>query len=517
MKTLLSSGSRPTPSRVSFLETDVGVATLILLRVLETEGPITRSPFFEGVQFCLRTIRAAVDSVSNSEEDACEVLYGRAGLLYALLRIHYEVSRAQAPGLDSNDQERMRILCVLETLTDNPTLASVIGSIIDIGKEGARQYIASRTIEPGTSSPRLMWSWHGKRYLGAAHGVAGILFVLWSCPFSVLEPYADDLLQTLAWLVDVQDPTGNWPSKAPDNTNTHARPNKLIQWCHGASGILILLSKASQQRSGLVLDKQVRQKVNAAIAKGARIVYRHGLLTKGVGICHGVAGSALDVLGGTLNDETADYLRKALHLALLAVDYKDLTKNGKIRVPDHPWSLYEGAAGMCCAWSGSWGQCGQLHSKLADSQIVSRCRVEGMLRHCKAYWTSPLRQAGLILYNYDDDYAKREAYEEGCTPSRKYHPPNPSSPHAGQFLEDKGDHHPRSEISSPKNAAIAIAPIKEVAKLEQARDNDPNRVESRKHFPDATNGDGHPSSKPLFGVWAGRRRHVVGEETGGEE
>jgi len=34
----------------------------------------------------------------------------------------------------------------------------------------------------------------------------------------------------------------------------------------------------------------------------------------------------------------------------LATTYPSLTNNGEMRVPDHPWSLYEGVAGMCCVW-----------------------------------------------------------------------------------------------------------------------------------------------------------------------
>jgi hypothetical protein len=34
----------------------------------------------------------------------------------------------------------------------------------------------------------------------------------------------------------------------------------------------------------------------------------------------------------------------------LATAYQSLTGKGEMRIPDSPWSLYEGVAGMCCAW-----------------------------------------------------------------------------------------------------------------------------------------------------------------------
>jgi Lanthionine synthetase C-like protein len=47
--------------------------------------------------------------------------------------------------------------------------AQVVMAIIASGKN-----MAAET----TSGPPLMYEWHGKKYLGAAHGIAGILFVL---------------------------------------------------------------------------------------------------------------------------------------------------------------------------------------------------------------------------------------------------------------------------------------------------------------------------------------------------
>ncbi|KAG6901644.1 hypothetical protein C0995_009643 [Termitomyces sp. Mi166 len=329
------------PSRVSFLETDVGVATLVLLRLLESDGPVNRSVFFKGYEFSLEVIQTAVESAKNYKEDACEVLYGRAGLLYALLRLRSAgISKARASNSTSADLEPL--LTVLNNLTNNEVLRVVVDSIIDKGKEGVVEY-AQLSAEPDQPMPPLMWTWHGTRYLGAAHGVAGILFVLWNCPFSVVEAYSGNLVKTLEWLVDLQDSTGNWPSKAPDGAADAEHKNELVH--------------------GIILDQTLREKINSAMRKGAGIVYRRGLLTKGVGICHGVAGSIYTLLatsrvldsftikGGTPTDGNAKYLRRAAHLAVLAADFEQLTKNGEMRKPDCPWSLYEGSAGICYAWA----------------------------------------------------------------------------------------------------------------------------------------------------------------------
>lgn len=90
-------------------------------------------------------------------------------------------------------------------------------------------------------------------------------------------------------------------------------------------------------------------------------MYRHGLLRKGVGICHGVAGSvyALIAISDILDHHSTNpgqmpnkkYLSRAVHLAHMATIYETFTANGEMTTPDRPLSLYEGLAGMCCAWT----------------------------------------------------------------------------------------------------------------------------------------------------------------------
>jgi hypothetical protein len=112
-------------------------------------------------------------------------------------------------------------------------------------------------------------------------------------------------------------------------------------------------------------------KVIASVQAGAGLVYRHGLLSKGVGLCHGVGGSVFALLAVSdvldpartkktktsksnetqLSTEENYYLVRAVHLAQLAANHEALTARGEMSVPDHPWSLYEGMAGMCCAWA----------------------------------------------------------------------------------------------------------------------------------------------------------------------
>lgn len=119
--------------------------------------------------------------------------------------------------------------------------------------------------------------------------------------------------------------------------------------------MLVLL--ATLLRRGTVKD-ETKQAARTALAKGGRLVYERGLLRKGVGLCHGVAGNvyALLAVSEALDDATrlrveGEWFRRALHLAHLACSYERLTARGEMATPDRPYSLYEGVAGVCCAWA----------------------------------------------------------------------------------------------------------------------------------------------------------------------
>jgi hypothetical protein len=120
------------------------------------------------------------------------------------------------------------------------------------------------------------------------------------------------------------------------------------------------------------IDHATVEKLTHSLTLGAELVYRRGLLKKGLGLCHGVAGSvyallaASDALDGSPNPASMSisttrnapthinrptFFTQAAHLALLAKFYEDRTLLPGMGVPDHPYSLYEGLAGACCAWA----------------------------------------------------------------------------------------------------------------------------------------------------------------------
>ena len=83
--------------------------------------------------------------------------------------------------------------------------------------------------------------------------------------------------------------------------------DELVHWCHGAGGTVALLARA-----WLVWREEAHM---AALTRAATCVWRKGLLRKGPGLCHGVAGSGYVFL--LMHRLTGDvsYLHRAIKFA----------------------------------------------------------------------------------------------------------------------------------------------------------------------------------------------------------
>ena len=137
----------------------------------------------------------------------------------------------------------------------------------------------------------------------------------------------------------MQTKSGNFPcamDEAPPNPTRH-ESEELVHWCHGAPGMIYMLAKA------YLVWKEEKYLIGALNC--GECIWRKGLLKKGPGICHGVAGSGYVFL--TLYRLTKDV--KHLYRAQKFAEFLDseLFRN-EARQPDCPLSLYEGWAGTLC-------------------------------------------------------------------------------------------------------------------------------------------------------------------------
>ena len=61
--------------------------------------------------------------------------------------------------------------------------------------------------------------------------------------------------------------------------------------------------------------------------------------------------AASDVLDGDEKELLPGRLYQAIHLASLGSHWHDMTRKGELRLPDGPYSLYEGLSGLCSAFA----------------------------------------------------------------------------------------------------------------------------------------------------------------------
>ncbi|XP_059476634.1 glutathione S-transferase LANCL1-like [Neocloeon triangulifer] len=230
-----------------------------------------------------------------------EVLYGRAGYLLALLFVRNNTT---------------------ESNVDVRSIQKVVSATLASGKMLAAS-------DP--NGPPLMYEWHGKKYLGAAHGIAGILFVLIQSMEYLSEEKKDELehliCQTLDFVLNLCFPSGNFPSSIGNNSD------RLVHWCHGAPAFVPVLC--------LAYKVFAQERYLHAAETCAKVIWKRGLLKKGYGLCHGVSGNGYALLHLYQTTKNIKYLYQGLQFARWCTTYD---KN-QTRKPDRPYSLFEGLAG----------------------------------------------------------------------------------------------------------------------------------------------------------------------------
>ena len=233
----------------------------------------------------------------------------------------------------------------------------------------------------------LAFVWHGKQYLGACHGTAGIALTLMQCekvlgwaapggcwgragigtgdgdgdgdgdgappraldafhpspskpskptttPTGPGPPPWSRVRDALSSLTSKQLHDSNLPSSA-----SSAAPSKLVQWCHGAGGFAPVLAHAISHPGPCVAPARA---YHSPLCKTAEVVWRRGVLRKGCGLCHGVAGNGYAFLSVYRVTKDARSLARAKRFARYCAKHAVESS----RDADRPSSLFEGLAGV---------------------------------------------------------------------------------------------------------------------------------------------------------------------------
>ncbi len=161
-----------------------------------------------------------------------------------------------------------------------------------------------------------VWMWTQDLYdervrlLGAGHGFAGNVFALLRGAAVLSDAQRATVVEraahTLRSIALRDGPLANWmPHVGPPR---RGRDKILVQWCHGAPGMILGLSRLPPN-----------DEVDALLIAGAELIWRAGPLAKGAGLCHGTAGNGYALLA--MHTRTGDprWLERARRFAIHAL------------------------------------------------------------------------------------------------------------------------------------------------------------------------------------------------------
>ncbi|XP_013186554.2 glutathione S-transferase LANCL1 [Amyelois transitella] len=282
--------------RISFLCGDAG--PLALATVISYKLGTRRPEHFPDYRLLAQRLMSLI---SLLEESPDELLYGKAGYLYSLLFVMKHITGKDV--IPASHFEK------------------VISSIIKSGKKLSAQM---------KFDTPLLWEWHDKIYFGAAHGMTGILYMLLQAhAYTSAAEKKSFIKPTIDWLLTHRFPSGNFPS----SLGSSAR-DRLVQWCHGATGFVPLCLLAYQ-----IFEDDKYLKI--ALQCGD-VIWQRGLCSKGYSLCHGVSGNAYAFI--QLYQATKNPMH--LYRACCFMEWCALERPGtELHRPDRPASLFEGMVG----------------------------------------------------------------------------------------------------------------------------------------------------------------------------
>jgi hypothetical protein len=150
------------------------------------------------------------------------------------------------------------------------------------------------------------------QYLGAGHGFAGNVYALLKGATLLdagrREILHDRCVATLRATAKFEDGLVNWP---PGTFAPRAGgPRMLMQWCHGAPGVVCALADFPPQQSAAL---------DALLISAGHAVWQAGPLAKGHGLCHGTAGNGYALLKVYRRSGDAVWLERARRFAMHAI------------------------------------------------------------------------------------------------------------------------------------------------------------------------------------------------------
>ncbi|KAI3388796.1 hypothetical protein SNEBB_010784, partial [Seison nebaliae] len=255
-----------------------------------------------------------------SKLPANEILYGKAGYLIGFYSMEKRLSPNHSHLINEERADRIKF--------------AISNILLQEGRNYSRKH--------QHSSP-LMWEYYKAEYLGAAHGVAGIISVLLinSKYFKNSIEFEKLIGGTIRFIISLRNksPIGNI---APSVSEALSKPTEteLIHWCHGAPGMIPMMILGIKH----LKDDNVRNNIRVAMNDLGNVIWEYGLLRKGPGLCHGIIGNAYMLLLIYKESNNIKWKNRAecFFQFLLSEQYRDCDQ------PDNPSSLFEGDCAITC-------------------------------------------------------------------------------------------------------------------------------------------------------------------------
>ena len=154
------------------------------------------------------------------------------------------------------------------------------------------------------------------QYLGAGHGFAGNAYPLLKGAALLdadrREALYDRCVAMLSALARTEADAVNWPPGTYEPRP--GRPRMLMQWCHGAPGMVTALADYPPGRSAAM---------DAMLVGAGHAIWQAGPLAKGYGLCHGTAGNGYAFLKLYRRTGDAMWLDRARLFAVHALVQRD--------------------------------------------------------------------------------------------------------------------------------------------------------------------------------------------------
>lgn len=186
------------------------------------------------------------------------------------------------------------------------------------------------------------WLWQSqvfgpkRHYYGACHGITGNANILLQGADLSPDICSDVVMQrtisTLNSAAIKQDNLVNWILCTKPNID-----KLLVQWCHGAAGIVTAMARTPRS------DSALSEQLDELLKKTGELVWQAGPLLKGANICHGTAGNGYAFLYLYQRTGESIWLDRARKFAVHAVEQ---CQKDRLRYAQGRYTLWTGDAGL---------------------------------------------------------------------------------------------------------------------------------------------------------------------------